>query len=145
MVWQKTPQSNRNDPTNPKTVGALESSSAGMKKTIHWMQREGIPYLGAIHVLSEESSAGRFGSQIQNQLAVSSVATEHVRLTAEELAFSDRSRQLRSLEILRSLGEGSLVLWIGLFAAKFMFDPVWRELVVVAPLAAISRMITGIH
>ena len=123
----------------------MDSSSTGMKKTIHWMQSEGIPYLGSIQVLSEESSASRSGSQTQTQPAVSSVATERARLTAEELAFSERSRQLKSITVLRSLSGGSLVLWIGLFAARVIFDPVWRELVAVAPLAAISRMITGIQ
>ena len=115
-----------------------------MKKTIHWMQREGIPYLGAIHVLSQASSA-RPVPQMQTQIEVNSVATEQDGLTVEDLAFSDRSRRLKSIKMLRSLSEGSLVLWIGLFAAKAMFDPVWRELVVVAPLAAISRMITWIQ
>lgn len=109
------------------------------------MQRKGIPYLGAIHILNEDSLVSRTGSQMRTQLAVSSVATEHVRLTAADLAFSDWSRQLKSIKILRSLSEGSLVLWIGLFAARVMFDPVWRELVAVAPLAAVSRMITGIQ
>ena len=145
LVWQKTPQSKRTVPAVRETDCATQSSSTGMKKTIHWMQREGIPYLGAIHVLSEKSSASRSDSQMQTQQAVSSMATERARMTAEDLAFSDRSRQLKSIKMLRSLSEGSLVLWIGLFAARVMFDPVWRELVAVAPLAAISRMITGIQ
>ncbi len=144
LVWQKTPQSNRKVPAIRKTDFASESSLTGMKKTIHWMQREGIPYLGAIHVLSQASSA-RPVPQMQTQIEVNSVATEQDGLTVEDLAFSDRSRRLKSIKMLRSLSEGSLVLWIGLFAAKAMFDPVWRELVVVAPLAAISRMITGIQ
>ena len=145
LVWQKTPQTNRTVPAFRKTDCATESSSTGIKKTIHWMQRKGIPYLGAIHILNEDSLVSRTGSQMRTQLAVSSVATEHVRLTTADLAFSDWSRQLKSIKILRSLSEGSLVLWIGLFAARVMFDPVWRELVAVAPLAAVSRMITGIQ
>ena len=145
LVWQKALQCMRTVPAISKTDCTMDSSSTGMKKTIHWMQSEGIPYLGSIQVLSEESSASRSGSQTQTQPAVSSVATERARLTAEELAFSERSRQLKSITVLRSLSGGSLVLWIGLFAARVIFDPVWRELVAVAPLAAISRMITGIQ
>ncbi len=143
--WQETPLFNRTVPVNYRTDCASESSSRGIKKTIHWMRREGIPYLGAIHILSEESLASRSGSQIQTQLVVSSVATEQVLSTVEDLVLSDRSRQLKSIRTLRSLSEGSLVLWIGLFAARVIFDPVWRELVAVAPLASISRMITGIQ
>jgi hypothetical protein len=54
------------------------------------------------------------------------------------------SRYVHSIWLLKSISEGSLVLWIGLFAARVMFDPVWRELVMIAPLAALSRMISGI-
>jgi hypothetical protein len=42
------------------------------------------------------------------------------------------------------LGEGSLVLWFAVLVARLMLDPAWRELVCVAPLAALARLITGI-
>ena len=99
------------------------------------MQREGIQYLGSIQVITNET--------------VSDQAGESVLSDAAEVEF-DQSSQLQcsgyvySVQLLKSMSEGSIVLWIGLFAARILFDPVWRELVMVAPLAALSRMISGV-
>ena len=109
-------------------------ASNGIEKTIHWLKRGGIHYLGAIQVLSHETTPTQ---------TVAPIATEAAAMDSDNSAQLEWSRHLSSVRFLRSMSEGSLVLWIGLFAARIMFDPVWRELVVVAPLAALSRMISG--
>ena len=76
--------------------------------------------------------------------------TPRVQDSRGQESCTDRSLQAivadrMAMWFLRNVGEGSLVLWIGLFAARLVFDASWRELVSVAPLAAISKMIIGIQ
>ena len=111
------------------------SDSIGMEKSLHWMQREGIQYLGSIQVFTNETASDQ---------AVESVLSDGTEVEIDESAQLQWSRYVYSIQLLKSISEGSLVLWIGLFAARVMFDPVWRELVMVAPLAALSRMISGV-
>ncbi|MCY2984132.1 MAG: hypothetical protein NTY15_10930 [Planctomycetota bacterium] len=126
---------NRGASKSRKSLAATASDSIEMEKSLHWMQREGIQYLGSIQVITNET--------------VSDQAGESVLSDAAEVEF-DQSSQLQcsgyvySIQLLKSMSEGSIVLWIGLFAARILFDPVWRELVMVAPLAALSRMISGV-
>jgi hypothetical protein len=133
LFGHERPQFHRAVPVRHETSPASETSNSGSKKAIRWMQREGIPYLGAIQVVTEASTVRGATSELHTQQTPSS--------TPMELP----STKLDSNRLLKSLGEGSLVLWIGLFAARLMFDPLWRELIAVAPLAAISRMISGIQ
>jgi hypothetical protein len=118
-----------------KSGTAAVSDSIGMEKSLHWMQREGIQYLGSIQVLTNEPASDP---------GVESVLADATEVEVDESAQLRWSRYVYSIQLLKSISEGSLVLWIGLFAARTMFDPVWRELVMVAPLAALSRMISGI-
>jgi hypothetical protein len=111
------------------------NDATGMEKSLHWMQRQGIQYLGSIHVITDETQPK------QSAQPVESVTTA---VEFDDSAQLEWSRYLSTIRLLRSTSEGSLVLWIGLFAARAMFDPTWRELVMVAPLAALSRMISGI-
>ena len=125
------------DSTRTSTLPPL-----GIAKTIHWMQQSGIPYLGAIQVsvgavpATEPSLHSPSMNDLVNQ--ETSPSTDMVA----ELA---SSAQARSIRVLKRLSEGSLVFWIGLLVFRLMFDPLWRELVVVAPLAALSRLISGIQ
>ena len=134
LNWLKAPHS-----YGTMSASTSDSSTRGLKKTIHWMQREGIPYLGAIQILSDETSKVRERSHVNSSAAANTSSMK------EDLSSSHQSHHFKSITALRSLSEGSLVLWMGLFVARVIFDPVWRELVAVAPLAAISRMITGIQ
>ena len=118
-----------------KSGAATVSDSIGMEKSLHWMQREGIQYLGSIQVLTNETASDQL---------VESVPSGAAEVEFDESAQLHWSRYVYSIQLLKSMSEGSLVLWIGLFAARVMFDPVWRELVMVAPLAALSRMISGV-
>lgn len=133
LFGQESPQFNRAVPVPHETSPGSEISNSGIQKAIRWMQREGIPYLGAIQVVTEASTGSDTTSELRTPQTRSSMSTERP------------SAKLDSNQLLKSLGKGSLVLWIGLFAARLMFDPLWRELIVVAPLAAISRMISGIQ
>ena len=103
----------------------------------------GIPYLGTVQISSvrgqEERSKVLASPEFE---AENSVAKDQSGCLVGSRVPNDRQT---SSELLRSLGEGSLVLWIGLFLARLIFDPAWRELVAIAPLAAISRMVTGIQ
>jgi len=136
-------------------------ASLTLNKTLGWMQSAGIPYLGAVQIIRDES----------NEALTEKVLSSKVRLMEGDGSaanIASRSNVLRSsheqgqeistdpmrlskgsefiaIRFLRSAGEGSLVLWIGLFAARLVFDPSWRELASVAPLAALSRMIVGIQ
>lgn len=126
-----------------KRRNVADPSSKGFQKTLAWLQREGIPYLGAIELERElvdiESEARRMTAGQQADSVVSDqtngLGTQRVKTHSQ----GDGKR------ILQGLAEGSLVLWIGLFIARILFDPAWRELAVVAPLAAISRMLFGIQ
>ncbi len=133
MFGHESPPFHRAVPVRHESSRATEISKTGIQRAIRWMQREGIPYLGAIQVVTEASIVRDATSELRTQHTLSSIPTERP------------SSKLDSNQLLKSLGEGSLVLWIGLFAARLMFDPLWRELIAVAPLAAISRMISGIQ
>lgn len=128
------------------SIGSITSKddllAIGALKTIHWLHRRGIPYLGAIQVESEADAMGNFGTLEQS--AFDESVASSVQPIADEEYRVEVVRNNHPIQWLRSLGEGSLVLWIGLFLARLMFDPLWRELVAVAQLAALSRMISGI-
>lgn len=129
---------NRRSSHSGNSGTAVTGESTGMEKSLQWMQREGIQYLGSIQVLTNEDSPK------QVDLSVELVALEVNTIELNSSAELEWSRYIHSVQLLKSISEGSLVLWIGLFAARVMFDPIWRELVMLAPLAALSRMISGI-
>jgi len=132
-IWK--PWGNRKAASSRKSGTSRLSDSNEIEKSLHWMQREGIQYLGSIQVLTKDASS---------EQSVEPVASEAIAVELDESADIEWARYLHSIRLLKRISEGSLVLWIGLFAARVMFDPVWRELVMVAPLAALSRMISGI-
>ena len=117
---------------------------ASMDKTIQWMRRQGIPYLGEVQVFVDESTRTNIASTLQSP-PMPAQSSQHPAFAKQMTVDSSVGISDAALNWLRSLSEGSLVLWIGLFAARFMFDPAWRELVAMAPLAAITRMISGIQ
>ncbi len=125
------------DSTRASTLPPL-----GIAKTIHWMQQSGIPYLGAIHVSVGAMPATEPSSHSPSMNDLMNTETSPSTDMVAELAFS---AQARSKRVLKRLSEGSLVFWIGLLVFRLMFDPLWRELVMVAPLAALSRLISGIQ
>jgi hypothetical protein len=116
-------------------------ASSEITKTLHWLQRSGIPYLGTIQVAVGAETTTEFGSQ---SLAINAMNQETTP-TNDLVAESAYSGQARSIRMLKRLSECSLVFWIGLLVFRLIFDPLWRELVLVAPLAALSRMISGIQ
>ena len=132
MGWLH-PFRGRREAVAHQTLPVSEISTTDIEKAIRWLQRERIPYLGAIQVCIEANTASDVSSELHTEPSKSAAPGEST------------TSKLDSKQLLKSLGEGSLVLWIGLFAARLMFDPLWRELIAVAPLAAISRMISGIH
>ena len=115
---------------------------SGVKETLNWMNRAGIPYLGTIQVLTDDASVSTKALKTHSRLTSDSSETESSRSNSKIFI---QTQSFDATKLLRSIGEGSLVLWIGLFAARLLFDPAFRELVPVAPLAAISRMILGIQ
>lgn len=123
-----------------KSVAQL--SSSGVDKTLHWLQREGIPYLGSIQIALRPKSE----RESNLKTVISDDAAERTA-TCSEILIDDLeiTRRVRSIHFLKRLSEGSLVLWLGLFAFRLLFDPLWRELVIVAPLAALSRILWGIQ
>lgn len=129
------PKASRTKGLEPKS----DRSVSDFNKTIQWLQREGIPYLGEIQLFAMEETKSGEESSMREASKVSAP------FYPDPTQVGDVVFSTKNLLLLRNLGEGSLVLWIGLFVARFMFDPTWRELVVLAPLAAISRMITGIQ
>ena len=139
---------------------ASTSPPVGIAKTIHWMQQSGIPYLGAIRVsVGAMPATGSMPTIVAMTATVAMSATEpsshspsmknqmkqETSSSTDMVAELAYSSQARSIRLLKRLSEGSLVFWIGLLVFRLMFDPLWRELVVVAPLAALSRLISGIQ
>ena len=125
-----------------RSKSATELTSLGIDKTLHWLQKEGIPYLGSIQIALWPKPEKESNS---NTVILDDV---HERTTASSdnlIEDLELTRQVRSLRFLKRLSEGSIVLWLGLFAFRLIFDPLWRELVLVAPLAALSRIILGIQ
>ena len=98
--------------------------------------------MGTIQVHVDETSARTEASKSYSRLPLATSDAERSSVNAD---VSVPSYPFDAFKMLRSLGEGSLVLWIGLLTARLLFDPAFRELVSVAPLAAISRMILGIQ
>ncbi len=121
---------------------AASSNSLGIAKTLHWMQHEGIPYLGAIQIAVGESKERELSSLSVNGGELSNRETPEFKALVVGSKSADAEQTLR---LLKRLSDGSLVLWVGLFGLRLLFDPLWRELVMVAPLAALSRIISGIQ
>ena len=117
-------------------------TSLGIDKTLHWLQKEGIPYLGSIQIALWPKTERESNSNT----AIPHDAIERTAASSDNLiAELELTRQVRSIQLLKKLSEGSLLLWLGLFAFRMIFDPLWRELVLVAPFAALSRIIWGIQ
>jgi hypothetical protein len=120
------------------------NASLALSKTLGWMQSAGIPYLGAVQFIRDESNMD--GNVSAASLASGMRSTQEQGLEiSTDLKILTPPSEFIGLRFLRSAGNGSLVLWIGLFAARLVFDASWRELASVAPLAAVSRMIVGIQ
>ena len=96
----------------------------------------GIPFLGTVQVTVRKQ-------EVQMVPKASSKVAENASEPASFVPSLSHSYQAQQL--LRRLGEGSLVLWFTVLVARLMFDPAWRELVCVAPLAALARLIMGIQ
>jgi len=125
-----------------KSKLAPESTSLGIDKTLHWLQKEGIPYLGSIQIALWPNTE----SESNSNTVILEDAPERAAASSDNLISDiESTRQVRSIHFLKKLSEGSLVLWLGLFVFRLLFDPLWRELVLVAPLAALSRIILGIQ
>ncbi len=136
---QRKRESNRKNASGlDRSATSSEQGASDFNRTIHWMQREGIPYLGEIHLAQSPLAQSHLSS---DPLEVKQAGRSLVQETND----SDPTPSQKNLVLLRKLGEGSLVLWIGLFVARLLFDSSWRELAVIAPLASISRMVTGIQ
>lgn len=160
-VSVKSKQLPRNEPKTATPMLSQPSqhrnASMALSKTLGWMQSAGIPYLGAAQFIRDESNEGILGDQVRRMDGDDSSArlasdADGLRATQEQsqeistdLKILSPPWEFTAIRFLRSAGEGSLVLWMGLFAARLVFDASWRELASVAPLAAISRMIVGIQ
>ncbi len=96
----------------------------------------GIPFLGTVQVTLRKQ-------EMQMVPKASSKVAENASEPASFVPSLSHSYQAQQL--LRRLGEGSLVLWFTVLVARLMFDPAWRELVYVAPFAALARLIMGIQ
>jgi hypothetical protein len=164
-VSVKSQQLPRNEPKTATPMlsqpSQYRNASLALSKTLGWMQSAGIPYLGAVQFIRDESNdalnEGVLGNQVRlmdGDGSTASLASGAGGLRSTQEKDQEISTELEiwspptepiSLRFLRSAGGGSLVLWIGLFAARLVFDASWRELALVAPLAAVSRMIVGIQ
>ncbi len=130
---EATNQSRRAQPARKSSL-PNDSPTGSVNK--QRFEMAGIPFLGTVQV------AVRKKDMELVPMASSKVAEN----TSEPASFvPSPSYSYKALQLLRRLGEGSLVLWFTILVARLMFDPAWRELVCVAPLAAIARLITGIH
>ena len=110
------------------------NSHAGSVKKQRF-EMAGIPFLGTVQVNVCKQI-------IQEVPAVSFKIAE--KMSEPTLLAPSQSHSFNALQLLRRLGEGSLVLWFAVLVARLMLDPAWRELVCVAPLAALARLVTGI-
>lgn len=110
-----------------------ESTADSVKK--QRFEMAGIPFLGTVQVT--------VCKQIRDVPTACSNVAEKVSGPASFVPPLSHSHN--TLQLLRRLGEGSLVLWFAVLVARLMLDPAWRELLCVAPLAAIARLITGVQ
>ena len=135
-IWWARPVSFGNGRTRHSLASQSRRNAkhASLDKTLGWMQSAGIPYLGSVQIEGE----------IPMQ-EVKGLKSERDLVTADSNEQVDYAANGGALRLLRSVGEGSLVMWVGLFGIRMAFDSTWRELVLTAPLAAISRMIFGIQ
>jgi len=123
--------------TKPVRVqsSSLRTPSAKNSTVTQRFKVLGIPFLGAVQVI------GRKQENVFGQVPVPSMVAN---LSEPTCSVPSDANDFQSRQLLRRLGEGSLVLWFVILVARLMFDPAWRELVCVAPLAAIARLVTGI-
>jgi hypothetical protein len=111
-----------------------DSAAGSVKK--QRFEMAGIPFLGTVQVTVLK----------QEMKEVPTVSFKMADKVSEPTVLApSQSHNDKALQLLRRLGEGSLVLWFAVLVARLMLDPAWRELLCVAPLAAITRLIMGIR
>jgi hypothetical protein len=109
---------------------ALERSADDpLQRTVEWLQSSGINYLGCV------------------QWSNAASPTKRVRLPlptkSDETTVKNES-QLHLPFLLKRLGEVGLSGWVLALVLRMSVDTAWRELVFTAPLAGLSRLVSGI-
>lgn len=123
------------------------------EQTIDWLQRNGITYFGPIQLQHSGSidamrieSTSNLGSSstLRGEEINRDADVEHEKSIAMPTASAVACDSIATSYVwLRRLIDSTLLAWVGLFLFRFATDAAWRDLFVVAPLAAFSRLICG--
>jgi hypothetical protein len=87
------------------------------------LYRFGIPYLGEIHLEARDSQPGR-----EHEVSLPILPSRSINRWTQVARWSD----------------GILMIWVVCFVLRYTIDPMWRDLLFRAPLAAFSCLLSGI-
>jgi hypothetical protein len=105
--------------------------STSQELTGAWLRSMGIQYLGEIKLSAED-----LGTVESSKLAIQSKPVDEVS------GMHDFKR--RTAQFIRVSCDRLLVVWVVAFVLRLALDAPWRELVGMAPLAGISRLLFGV-
>ncbi|MEQ1827361.1 MAG: hypothetical protein ABL921_15495 [Pirellula sp.] len=132
LAWKRTKESTASS-------GDVSAMSELESRIVSWLSSNGIPYLGSVEMkLGMDSKSGE-----RSEL---SIATQEDHPGTPVQGGTVRaSNRGSACQWMRFAGDRILLMWIFVFVVRLIFDPLWRDLVSAAPLAAISRLILGVR
>ncbi len=114
----------RSSASNPSRFGRKQHSTDDTHRAYKsLLYRFGIPYLGEIHLAARDSLPER---EHEGSLPILS------------------SRAISRWTQVARWSDGILMIWVACFVLRYSIDPMWRELLFRAPLAAFSCLVSGI-
>lgn len=139
----------------PRAIVKSASRNREVDQTVEWLQKNGVTYFGPIQLQPFGADDAASASVIpmvtvpvsmeadgQQREGVVAVERDAVQQDSTDAA-CECDAMFASYLWLRRLVDLTLLAWIGVFLFRFATDSAWRELFVVAPLAAFSRLICG--
>lgn len=134
----------------------LAGSASAARHVAAWARKLDIPYWGEAQWTSVDDDAVSTAECIASSPAVATdqvidSLASHLEERSESKIDADSvsepatpSRAKQRASLLTATGDGMLLIWLAVFAYRFVCDSLWRDLLFRAPLAAFSNLFFGI-
>jgi hypothetical protein len=131
-------------------------SASAARHVAAWARKLDIPYWGEAQWTSVNDAEVSVPECIEPTTTVASeIATDSIGANLEKLReptiaaamvseTPTPSRAKKRASLLTAAGDGMLLIWLAVFAYRFVCDSLWRDLLFRAPLAAFSNLFFGI-
>ncbi len=115
---------------------ALRHDVSDVHGLVHELNDVGVLFLGRIELQSRWIREG-------SNECESNKLMDHERVECDSAKLKS-TRSLRWEVLVGRTADLALMVWVGIFLVRFVFDPMWRELVFRAPLASFSTVLSGL-